>query len=125
MDPNLSVAADEHVSSQRAKSPIESDVGGTKSDLAPSNSRRSAADQSTGSHQDHRRRRATNFDEPLEQWERDEFEALLEGVKGHLGRPPSALSIQHTVDWCILSSRIPDAILGRGRHGQQLLVQLG
>ncbi|KAG8849555.1 Phospholipase D1 [Tulasnella sp. 330] len=84
MDPNLSVAADEHVPAPRAKSPIESEVSGTKSDLVPSNSRRSAADQSTGSHQEHRRRRATNFDEPLEQWERDEFEGLLEGVKGHL-----------------------------------------
>ncbi|KAG9009262.1 Phospholipase D1 [Tulasnella sp. JGI-2019a] len=81
MDPNLSVAADEHVSPPRAKSPAESDISNTKSGLAPSNSRRSATDGSQG---EHRRRRATNFDEPLEQWERDEFEMLLEGVRGHL-----------------------------------------
>ncbi|KAG8989164.1 Phospholipase D1 [Tulasnella sp. JGI-2019a] len=81
MDPNLSVTADEHVSPPRAKSPAESDISNTKSGLAPSNSRRSATDGSQG---EHRRRRATNFDEPLEQWERDEFEMLLEGVRGHL-----------------------------------------
>lgn len=46
-------------------------------------SRRRSVERGLGP--DGRPRRPTNFDEPLEQWERDEFEALLDGVKGNLG----------------------------------------
>jgi hypothetical protein len=35
---------------------------------------------------DARARRPTHPDEPLEQWERDEMEELLQDVKGHLGK---------------------------------------
>ncbi|KAG8894933.1 Phospholipase D1 [Tulasnella sp. 408] len=86
MDPKESVLSDKKEANpiQRSRSPTND--GESASHLNPppfAGSQSRGAEPGIGP--DGRPRRPTNIDEPLEQWERDEFEVLLEGVKGHLG----------------------------------------
>ena len=79
MDPKQSVLSDN-------SRDVEPQASAPDGNLGPR-----SADASSGD-RDGRPRRPTNYDEPLEQWERDEFEALLEGVNGHLGKVFETLS---------------------------------
>lgn len=86
MDPKESVLSDKKEANpiQRSRSPTNDGESSSHLNPPPSaGSQRRSAEPGIGP--DGRPRRPTNFDEPLEQWERDEFEVLLEGVKGHLG----------------------------------------
>ncbi|KAG8909007.1 Phospholipase D1 [Tulasnella sp. 403] len=80
MDPKQSVAADKGV--QRSKSSVTDNPSHLSLPSTGGSLRRSA--DHNGGDKDGRQRRPTNSNEPLEQWERDEFEALLEEVRGHL-----------------------------------------
>ncbi|KAG8922064.1 Phospholipase D1 [Tulasnella sp. 417] len=85
MDPKESVLSDKKEGNpvQRSRSPTHDGESSSHLNPPPSaGSQRRSADPGIGP--DGRPRRPTNYDEPLEQWERDEFESLLEGVKGHL-----------------------------------------
>ncbi|KAG9048406.1 Phospholipase D1 [Tulasnella sp. UAMH 9824] len=85
MDPKESVLSDKKDANpvQRSRSPTNDGESSSHLNPPPSaGSQRRSAEPGIGP--DGRPRRPTNFDEPLEQWERDEFEVLLEGVKGHL-----------------------------------------
>lgn len=86
MDPKQSVLSDKSPVHLRSKSPSQDERAPTPSNAPPSAG--SQGPQSTPNDGQNRHRRPTNFDEPLEQWERDEFEALLDEVKGHLGKLP-------------------------------------
>ena len=52
--------------------------------------------------------------EPFEQWERDEMEALLKEVQGHLGESP--LGIPNNGSLIVPTSCLPDTILGGRRY---------
>ncbi|KAG9040620.1 Phospholipase D1 [Tulasnella sp. UAMH 9824] len=85
MDPKGSILSDnkEANPAQRSRSPTNDGESSSYLNPPPSaSSQRRSAEHEIGP--DGRPRGPTNFDEPLEQGERDEFEALVEGVKGHL-----------------------------------------
>lgn len=85
LDPKEFVLSDKKDANpiQRSRSPTNDGESSSHLNPPPSaGSQRRSGDPGIGP--DGRPRRPTNFDEPLEQWERDEFESLLEGVKGHL-----------------------------------------
>ncbi|KAG8968175.1 Phospholipase D1 [Tulasnella sp. 425] len=91
MDPKESVLSDKKEANpvQRSRSPTNDGDSSNHLNPPPSaGSQRRSAEPGMGP--DGRPRRPTNFDEPLEQWERDEFESLLGDVKGHLARPLEA-----------------------------------
>lgn len=60
---------------------------------------------------DQGKRRPAGPNEPFEQWERDEMEALLKEVQGHLGEP--LLGIPNIRFLTVTTSYLPDTILGR------------
>ncbi|KAG8947797.1 Phospholipase D1 [Tulasnella sp. 424] len=84
MDPKESVLSDKKEANpiQRSRSLTNDDSLNYLNPPPSAGSRRRSVERGLGP--DGRPRRPTNFDEPLEQWERDEFEALLDGVKGNL-----------------------------------------
>ena len=86
MDPKTGILSDKGAG-PRSKSP-SSDEGQPHAVPTSGGTQRRSGEQGPS---DNRPRRPTNVDEPLEQWERDEFETLLEEVQGHLG----ACSISH------------------------------
>ncbi|KAG9016332.1 Phospholipase D1 [Tulasnella sp. 427] len=92
MNPKESVLSDKKETNpvQRSRSPTNE---GDHLNPPPSaGSQRRSPEHGVGP--DGKPRRPTNFDEPLEQWERDEFEVLLEGVKGHLDSALFSISKQ-------------------------------
>lgn len=60
---------------------------------------------------DQGKRRPAGPNEPFEQWERDEMEALLKEVQGHLGEPLSGIPNVRLLT--VTTSYLPDTVLGR------------
>ena len=69
---------------------------------------------------DQGRRKPAGPNEPFEQWERDEMEALLKEVQGHLGESPSG--ILNNGFLIVRTSRFSDTILGGRGYRRQLLI---